>query len=107
MKNFAYLDADSFAAASKALASGEGHVAKAAGTDLLGLLKSRIVEPEAVVNLRRIKDEERRGEINALSTGWRRRYAADPQRRHAGREPRPGDALLVSADARPRVHQAW
>jgi len=68
MKNFAYLQADSFAAASKALAAGPGLVAKGAGTDLLGLMKSRTVEPDAVVNLLAAKDKERPGEISALAT---------------------------------------
>ena len=101
MKNFAYLQADSFAAASKALAKGEGHVAKGAGTDLLDFLKNRIVEPDAVVTLNRIRDEERRGEISALATlhdiatdEWTKlefpalqqaaEIAATPQVRHVG-----------------------
>ena len=68
MKNFAYLQADTFAAASKALAAQNGHVAKGAGTDLLDLLKSRIVEPDAVVSLKDIREPERGGEISALAT---------------------------------------
>jgi len=68
MKNFTYLQAQSFAAAAKALATGEGMVVKGAGTDLLDLLKSRTVEPDAVVNLLDIKDKETRGEISAIAT---------------------------------------
>lgn len=51
MKTFTYYAAESHAAAAKALASMPGAVAKAGGTDLLDLLKSRIVTPDAVVKL--------------------------------------------------------
>ncbi|MHC4955811.1 MAG: FAD binding domain-containing protein [Planctomycetota bacterium] len=68
MKRFAYLQAESYSAASKALAQAKSAVAKGAGTDLLDLLKSRIVEPDEVVSLLPIKDDEKKGEIAALAT---------------------------------------
>jgi len=67
MKNFSYLQPKTFAEASAAL-QGAHSVAKGAGTDLLDLLKKRIVEPDAVVSLLPVKDEEKQGEISALAT---------------------------------------
>jgi xanthine dehydrogenase YagS FAD-binding subunit len=52
MKRFAYLRADSLDAAARALAGDATAVAKGGGTDLLDLLKERIVEPGAVVDVR-------------------------------------------------------
>ncbi len=69
MKAFAYLTADDFEAASKALAGkGPRAVAKAGGTDLLTLLKSRLLEPDEVVNLSRAKRGAGKGELSALAT---------------------------------------
>jgi len=68
MKNFTCLQAQSFAAAAKALATGDEMVVKGAGTDLLDLLKSRTLQPETVVSLLSVKDQEQRGEISALAT---------------------------------------
>jgi xanthine dehydrogenase YagS FAD-binding subunit len=69
MKPFAYLTADDFAAASKALAeAGASGAAKAGGTDLLPLLKTRLLAPDEVVNLLRIKRDPADGELSALAT---------------------------------------
>lgn len=68
MKRFAYLQAESLPAAAKALLESKGAVAKGAGTDLLDLLKERIVEPEEVVNLLGVERAEKKGEISALAT---------------------------------------
>ncbi len=69
MKAFAYVTADDFDAASRALAeAGPRAVAKAGGTDLLALLKSRLVEPDEVVNLLRVKRDAAKGEVSALAT---------------------------------------
>ncbi len=68
MKQFGYVHSDSFAAASKALASNGDALAKGAGTDLLDLLKERVLEPAEIVNLLRIKREEGKGELSALAT---------------------------------------
>lgn len=101
MKNFAYLQPATFAAAAKALGENAGSVAKGAGTDLMDLLKSRIVEPDAVVSLLGVGATEKRGELGALSTlhdiatdEWIRMEfpalhhaaaeAATPQIRHVG-----------------------
>ncbi|HEX5137590.1 MAG TPA: FAD binding domain-containing protein [Planctomycetota bacterium] len=102
MKAFAYLTADGFEAASRALAGkGPRAVAKAGGTDLLPLLKSRLFEPDEVVNLQRIRSDGRNGELGALATlaevaaaAWVREdfpavakaagEAATPQIRNAG-----------------------
>ncbi len=101
MKNFAYLQPTSFAEAAKALGETSGSVAKGAGTDLMDLLKSRIVEPDAVVSLLGVNAMEKRGELGALSTlhdiatdEWIRMEfpalhqaaaeAATPQIRHVG-----------------------
>ncbi|MEM8884896.1 MAG: FAD binding domain-containing protein, partial [Planctomycetota bacterium] len=67
MKQFAYLDAQNFDAAAKAAVAESVHV-KGAGTDLVDLLKSYIVEPDAVVNLLPIREKEQEGQISALST---------------------------------------
>ena len=75
-KPFAYLVAESFAAASRALAgspdaaagAGGGAVAKSGGTDLLDRLKEHVVGPDEIVHLLRVKREETRGEISALAT---------------------------------------
>jgi len=69
MKAFTYVTADDFDAASRALAeAGPRAVAKAGGTDLLALLKSRVAEPDEVVNLLRVKREGAQGELSALAT---------------------------------------
>ncbi len=69
MKAFTYLTADDFDAASRALAgAGAGAVAKAGGTDLLALMKSRLVEPDEVVSLLRAKRDGAKGEVSALAT---------------------------------------
>ena len=68
MKSFAYLQAENFAAAAKALRDGKNCVVKGAGTDLLDLLKERIVEPDEVVSLLKAKRGEKRGELSALAT---------------------------------------
>lgn len=69
MKAFAYLTADDFEAASRALAeAGPRAVAKAGGTDLITLLKSRLLEPDEVVNLQRARRDGAKGELSALAT---------------------------------------
>jgi xanthine dehydrogenase YagS FAD-binding subunit len=69
MKAFTYVTADDFDAASRALAeAGPRAVAKAGGTDLLALLKSRIAEPDEVVNLLRARRDGVQGEVSALAT---------------------------------------
>lgn len=101
MKAFTYLTADSYAAAASALKDADDAVAKAAGTDLLGLLKDRVFEPAQVVNLLRVKDEAAPGTLGATATlaevadaGWIREgfpavakaagEAATPQIRNVG-----------------------
>ncbi|MGH7163648.1 MAG: FAD binding domain-containing protein [Planctomycetota bacterium] len=66
MKRFAHLAARDFPSAARALQN--GGVAKAGGTDLLDLLKERIVEPDEVVDLRGAARALRAGEISALQT---------------------------------------
>lgn len=66
MKGFAYYSPTDLASASRALRAGA--VAKGAGTDLLGLMKERVVEPDYVVNLLQAGGPPREGEISALST---------------------------------------
>ena len=68
MKQFAFLEAESFEAASRALGLAQNALVKSAGTDLLDLLKSRILEPDAIVSLLPVKVVEKNGEIGALST---------------------------------------
>ena len=68
MKGFAYLTAETFDAAAKALAGAEDAVAKGAGTDLLDLMKERVLEPAEVVNLLRTRRDEKKGEVSALAT---------------------------------------
>jgi len=68
MKSFAFLEADSFAAASKAAVESGNAVVKGAGTDLLDLMKSRIVTPDHVVSLLGAGVTEKRGELSALAT---------------------------------------
>jgi xanthine dehydrogenase YagS FAD-binding subunit len=69
MKAFAYLTADDFESASRALAeAGPRAVAKAGGTDLLAMLKTRLLEPDDVVNLSRAKRDAAKGELSALAT---------------------------------------
>lgn len=68
MKRFTYLQADSFAAAGKALREAPDAMAKAGGTDLLDLMKERVVEPDSLVTLHRIAAEGAGGEISALRT---------------------------------------
>ncbi|RMG10718.1 MAG: xanthine dehydrogenase family protein subunit M [Planctomycetota bacterium] len=101
MRSFAYLRAESFPAASAALETPES-LPKAAGTDLLDLLKERVVEPAALVDLSRIeRAQSDPGVLSALATlaelaedeGIRRdfpalhaaaRQAATPQIRNRG-----------------------
>ncbi|MHC4818650.1 MAG: FAD binding domain-containing protein [Planctomycetota bacterium] len=66
MKAFAYSSPRDFPSASKAVRAGA--VAKAGGTDLLGLLKDRIYEPDDLVSLLRAGGPPRQGEIGALTT---------------------------------------
>ena len=67
MKNFVYTIAGDFRAASRALQA-KGTVVKAGGTDLLDLLKERIVEPDEAVSLKEAKRDGPAGEISALTT---------------------------------------
>ena len=67
MKQFAYLQASTFSAAAKALTA-KNSVAKGGGTDLLDLLKERIVEPNEVVSLLKAERGEKKGELSALAT---------------------------------------
>ncbi|MHC4849921.1 MAG: FAD binding domain-containing protein [Planctomycetota bacterium] len=100
MKQFAFLEPESFAAASRAAIAGNT-IVKGAGTDLLALMKQRIVAPDRVVGLMTIKTDEKQGEISALATlhdvatdEWVKlefpalhtaaAEAATPQVRHAG-----------------------
>jgi len=101
MKSFTILQSDSFAAASKAAVESRGSVVKAAGTDLLDLMKARVVAPDVVVSLLSAGAAEAEGEIGALATlhdvatdEWVKlefpalhtaaAEAATPQVRHAG-----------------------
>lgn len=68
MKSFAYAIASSFAAAGKALAAAPDAVLKAGGTDLLDLLKERVIEPAEVVALAPSARDAKPGEISALAT---------------------------------------
>jgi len=69
MKAFSYLIAEEFGAAARALAeAGPNGIAKAGGTDLLDLLKSRLFQPGEVVSLQRAKRDAGKGEISALAT---------------------------------------
>ena len=68
MKSFAYIEAESFAAASKAAVQATNAVVKGAGTDLLDLMKHRVVEPDHVVSLLSVPGKEQQGEIGALAT---------------------------------------
>ena len=89
MKSFAYLIAESFGAAAKALS--KGGVAKAGGTDLLDRLKDRVVEPDEVVHLLRIeKKETRRGPRVSMLPQWR--FVST-----AGVEPHAGVGELVAS----------
>ena len=67
MKQFGYLQAASFGAAAKALAA-KNSVAKSGGTDLLDLMKERIVEPNEVVSLLKAERGEKKGELSSLAT---------------------------------------
>ena len=51
MRSFTYYRAESLGAAAKALAGMPGAMAKAGGTDLMDLLKERVVEPDALIDL--------------------------------------------------------
>jgi len=66
MKRFAFLTAQSYEAAAGALGASGNAVAKGAGTDLLDLLKERVIEPDEVVNLLRV---EAKGGAGALAAG--------------------------------------
>jgi xanthine dehydrogenase YagS FAD-binding subunit len=52
MKSFAYINADSVSTAVKSL--GKASLALAGGTDLLNLMKDRVLEPDALVNVKNI-----------------------------------------------------
>lgn len=102
MKAFTYVTADDFEAASRELAAaGDRAMAKSGGTDLLDLLKSRLLQPDEVVSLLRVKRDVSKGELSALLTlaevaedGWIRENfpavakaageAATPQVRNTG-----------------------
>ena len=69
MKQFSHLTAESYAAASKYLSGAGSAVAKGAGTDLLDLLKERIVEPDEVVSLLRVEEMvDETGQMPATAT---------------------------------------
>lgn len=69
MKAFTYVTADDFEAASRELAAaGDRAMAKSGGTDLLDLLKSRLLQPDEVVSLLRVKRDTQKGELSALLT---------------------------------------
>jgi xanthine dehydrogenase YagS FAD-binding subunit len=69
MKAFTYIAAENFDVAAKELEDkGPRAAAKAGGTDLLTLMKGRVVEPELVVSLQRIKRDGAKGELSALAT---------------------------------------
>jgi len=68
MKRFAYLHARDFPSAGKALAASADAMPKSGGTDLLDLLKERLVEPDEIVNLTTIARDAKPGEIPALAT---------------------------------------
>ena len=69
MKAFTYVTADDFEAASRELAAaGDRAMAKSGGTDLLDLLKSRLLQPDEVVSLLRAKRDTQKGELSALLT---------------------------------------
>jgi xanthine dehydrogenase YagS FAD-binding subunit len=69
VKAFTYVTADDLGAAARALSeAGLRAVAKGGGTDLLDLLKSRLVEPDEVVSLLRAKRDTAKGELSALAT---------------------------------------
>lgn len=68
MKRFAYLQAKTLPAASAALAAREGALAKGGGTDLLDLLKERVVEPDELVNLLGAERAAGPNEVSALAT---------------------------------------
>ena len=109
MKNFTYLRPTGLAQAATALAKDDGAVVLAGGTDLLDLMKSEIMTPERVLNLKALTEpelrtiEERDGKLRvgalvtlselAASDLLRRRCtvlqeaaaaAATPQLRNAG-----------------------
>jgi xanthine dehydrogenase YagS FAD-binding subunit len=70
MKNFSYLQPKDLREASSMLSNGMNASAMSGGTDLLDLMKSEISTPEAVVNLKSIRDpklhsiEDHGGSIN-------------------------------------------
>ena len=66
MKAFEYLTANSFDAASAALV--KSGVAKSGGTDLLDLMKERVLEPTTVVSLLGAKPKLAAGDVSALTT---------------------------------------
>jgi xanthine dehydrogenase YagS FAD-binding subunit len=69
MKSFVFTTADTLDAASRALAEAPARaVAKGGGTDILDLLKSRLLTPDEVVSLLRAKREAKGGELSALAT---------------------------------------
>jgi xanthine dehydrogenase YagS FAD-binding subunit len=76
MKNFSYLQPKDLREASSMLSNGMNARAMSGGTDLLDLMKSEITTPEAVVNLKSVRDpklraiEKRGGSIHvgALAT---------------------------------------
>jgi xanthine dehydrogenase YagS FAD-binding subunit len=69
VKRCSYLTAETLEAAARVLSDrGEGAVAKSGGTDLLDLLKERILQPDDVVNLLRVRSESGEGRVSALTT---------------------------------------
>ena len=124
MRSFKHLQAGTIEEALALLTKFRGKARiNAGGTDLLGVLKDEILPgyPQAVIDIKTIagldtiREEDGRLKIGALtrlkdiveSALLRERYrcpgrsgpvrglAADPERRHPGREPLPGGALLV------------
>ncbi len=91
MKNFAYYTAESVPAAARALAGMKNAVAKGGGTDLLALLKDRVLEPDEVVSLKGAKIDAKVAGVIAATTTLAE-LAADPWiKKHA-------PAVHVAAD---------
>jgi len=100
MKRFAYLAANSLEACARALKERPSALAKAGGTDLLDLLKKRILLPDEVVQLPRSGGGGEPGRIPASATlsevagsDWLRREA-------------PAVALAAAAAATPQIRNA-
>ena len=56
MNNFEYLQPDSIESASKYVIKNSGAIPYAGGTDVLGMMKDKIIAPSKVVNLKSIKN---------------------------------------------------